>query len=345
MDQKSIVSVTKVGDGSIEEAVNNCIDLIGGLDDLERKKTIAIKPNLCGPKSSRSGMTTDPTIVESLIKKLNSIHSTKINIVETNNSHATADKTFTELGYRDIANKFQNVECINLSKDARLRMSLDGELFSTILVPETMIFSDYLINVAKLKTHVDYYYTGALKNAYGFLLARTRRRMYHGFMHKALVDLNRIYRPDLSIIDGTFGMEGFGPTDGNPKWVGVIVASKDPVAADSVAAQIMGINPSKIKHLKYAEKKGIGNYRNIEVVGCDIEEVKTKFKFIPLKLYYIGRLSLMFQRFSWYYRNFGRFLGLVRSALSTIGFSDLKERSSYKGLLHLAKDTIFKING
>ncbi|MFX1265123.1 MAG: DUF362 domain-containing protein, partial [Promethearchaeota archaeon] len=122
------MSVAKVGDGSIKEAVGNCIDLIGGLDDLDGRKAVSIKPNLCGPKSSRSGMTTDPRIVEALIRKLNSICSTEINIVETNNSHATADRTFAELGYSDLADKFHNVECINLTKDARLRVSLGGEL-------------------------------------------------------------------------------------------------------------------------------------------------------------------------------------------------------------------------
>jgi len=207
-----------------------------------------------------------------------------------------------------------------------------------------MLFSDYLINVAKLKTHVDYYYTGALKNAYGFLLRRSARRLYHGFMREALVDLNRIYKPNLSVIDGVTGMEGFGPTDGNPKYVGVIIASKDPVAADSIAAQIVGIKPSKIGYLKYAEKKGVGMFRSIDVVGCNIEEVKTTFAFIPLKWYYIGRLSLWIQRYSRYWSNFAGFLSLVRSSLSTIGLSTLNKRSSIASLVSLAKDTIFKID-
>jgi len=312
---------------------------------LPGKKTVSIKPNLCGLKSSSSGQTTDPRIVETIIKKVNSVSASQIYIVESNNSQASADETFKTLGYTELEEKYPNVKCVNLSKDAKVKVSLNGEIFSTVSVPETMLFSDYLINVAKLKTHVDYYYSGALKNAYGFLPRRSVRPLYHGFMHKALVDLNRIYKPNLSIIDGVIGMEGFGPTDGDPKHVSVIIASKDPVAADSVAAQVVGIKPSKIGHLKYAEKKGVGKFRDIEVVGCNMEEVKTMFAFIPLKWYYIGRLSLWIQRYSRYCSNFARFLSLVRSSLSTMGFSTLEKRSSIGGLINLAKDTIFKIDG
>ena len=343
MGKAPVVSIVKVNGCSIERAVNESIDLVEGFTDLQDKRSVSIKPNLCSLKSVSSGSTTDPRIVEAVIKRVNAETTCKINIVETNNFQASADKTFRTLGFLDLAKKYPNVECINLSNDVKLKASLNGEVFSTLLIPETMLFSDYLINIAKLKTHVDYRYTGALKNAYGFLLSS--RALYHGFMHKALVDLNRVYKPDLSIIDAVIGMEGFGPTGGSPKYVGVILASKDPVAADTVAAQIAGIKPSKIKYLKYAEEKGIGKSRDIEVVGCSIEDVKTNFKFIPLRLYYIGRLSLTIQRFSKQCFNFARLLSLVRSTLSTISFSTLEERSSYMGLLHLAKDTTFRIDG
>lgn len=344
MNQKAKVSVVRANDDKIENAVREAIDLVHGLEDLKEKKTIAIKPNLCGVKSSDSGQTTDPRIVEAIINMVNSIASDcKINIVETDNSQASADKTFRILGYKDLEKNHANVECVNLSKDTRVRMSLDGSFFKTILIPETMFFSDYFINVAKLKTHADYYYTGILKNAYGFLQPRSARMRYHGFMHKVLADLNGIFKPDLSIIDGIVGMEGFGPTDGNPKYVGIVVASKDPVAADSVAAQIAGFKPSRIKHLRYASKKGLGQYENIETIGCDLEMAKNPFKFIPMKWFYLGRLSMWIQRRSLGCSNLARCLSLARSSLATIGFSTLEKRSSIIELIRLAKDTIFKV--
>lgn len=312
MAGRSIVSIVKVSDSSIDESVNKAIDLIDGFDELKEKENICIKPNLCCPKSALSGYTTDPRIVEAIIKRLSSAGSKIIKIVETNNSQASADRTFQALGYSQLEESYPNTTCVNLSKDTRFNRNLNGEIFSNLLVPETLLLSDCLINVAKLKIHLDYRYTGALKNLYGLLLKRHERPRYHGVMYKALVDLARVYKPDLSMIDAIVGMEGPGPTDGCPKYVGAIIASKDPVAADSAGARVMGIPPSKIKYLRYAEKKGLGTSKNIEVVGCPIEEISTKFKFIPMKYYYKRRLSLGIKQFSMRHPKLARFIGFAR---------------------------------
>ena len=345
MSAKSTVSVVKVEGEDIEEALNKSVDLLGGVREIRGKKLVAIKPNLCSLKSPYSGATTDPRIVEAIIKKIRAISPCEINIVESNTAHATADESFETLGYVDLEKKYSKVKCVNLSRDSKVRLSLNGKIFSTIRVPETMFFSEYLISVAKLKTHVDYRYSGVLKNGYGFLLLSPRERThYHGFMKQALADINRIYKPDLSVIDGIVGMEGFGPLEGTPKKIGVIIASKDPVAADTVGAQIMGINPTSIKYLKYAENQGIGSMKEIEVLGSDLQELITKIDFIPLKWYYLGRFSLWLQRLHIYFSNLARFVSLVRSSLSTVGFSALNERLSYKAMIRLAKDTILRID-
>jgi uncharacterized protein (DUF362 family) len=212
-----------------------------------------------------------------------------------------------------------------------------------MMVPESMIFCDCLISVAKLKTHVDYRYTGVLKNQYGFLLSRGRRLQYHGFMSKAIADLNRFYRPDLSIVDGIVGMEGFGPIDGTPKHVGAIIASMDPVAADAVCARMIGIPPSSVDHLVYAEKKGIGSTRDLRIVGCDLAQVATEFVSIPSRYSWLSGVALTLGRYSTYVNNFAEVVRLSRSALSTVGFSELQHRMSYVGLSRLALDTIFKL--
>jgi len=336
----SLVSIVKCEEGQIDKAVNEAIDLVDGLENIGSKTGISIKPNLCTTKSSDSGTTTDLRVIEALIKRIRLITSCGVSVVETNNSKASADRTFDYLGYSSIAQKYDNVSCVNLSNDSRVRVDIDGEIFSNLLVPQSMIFSDYLVSVAKLKTHVDYLYTGVLKNQFGFLLRQ--RSQYHGFMSKVITDLNKFYRPDLCIIDGLVGMEGFGPADGRPKHVGIIIASRDPVAADSVAARVIGIDPSKIGYLRYAEKKGIGTSQ-CRVVGSSVAEVATSFSFIPTRYYCLSKLSLALQRYSRYVRNCAELVSLARSALSTVGFSAIESRMSYSGIIKLAANVIFKL--
>jgi len=337
------VSVVSVEDNTIEEALNRAIDMIDGDQAIRDRKMVAIKPNLCTPKSASSGTTTDPRIVGALIRKVNSLTACQINIVETDNAQTNADETFRRLGYRDLCERYENVRCVNLSKDRKVRVHLDGDILRSILVPESMIFCDCLISVAKLKTHVDYRYTGVLKNQYGLLLSRAKRVQYHGFMSKVIADLNRFYRPDLSIVDGLVGMEGFGPIDGTPKHVGTLIASMDPVAADAVGAQLIGIPPSSVKYLRYAEKKGIGTTRDLRVVGCDLAHVATSFASIPSRYSWLSGIALALGRYSAYVNNVAEVVRLARSALSTVGFSELQRRMSYVALSRLALDTIFRL--
>jgi uncharacterized protein (DUF362 family) len=335
------VSVVKTNDDSIEEALNEAINLIGGLEDIKNKKNLLIKPNLCNPKSSSSGATVDLRIIDCLISKINSITQCKIKIVETNNSKTSASNTFEYLGYKKLEDKYDNVKCINLSRKKRIKVQINGSFFSSITVPEIILSSDYIISVAKLKTHIDYLYTGVLKNQYGFLLGP--RAKYHPFLSKVLLDLNNFYIPDLCIIDGLVGMERFGPVDGSPKRVGILLVSKNPVAIDIVGSQIIEINPKKIRYLSYCKKKLMIN-SSIQIVGNKIEEVKTPFKIIKSNAILFGKLSLLIQKFSFYLENFGTLLRLSRSALVTVGFSTLQQRMSYKDLYSLVFDTIFKVD-
>lgn len=335
------VSIVKTDEKNLYAAVKQAIDLIGGFKNIRGKRNITIKPNLCALKSSSSGATVNPRVIDALVSKINSINSCQINIVETNNSQASAGKTFEYLGYKYLEEKYENVKCVNLSREPKINVQINGEIFLSLKVPELMIFSDYLISVAKLKTHIDFLYTGVMKNLYGFLLGP--RVKYHPFMSKVLVDLNKFYSPDLCMIDGIIGMEGFGPTGGTPKKVGVIVAGRNPVATDIVGSQIIGINPSKIKYINYAKKKGLLKSKEVQIVGSDFDEVKTNLEIIKSKGTYLGRTSLFAQKLALYWDNLATFLRLSRSASTTIGFSTLKNRMSYWDMFQLVRETIFKV--
>jgi uncharacterized protein (DUF362 family) len=55
-----------------------------------------------------------------------------------------------------------------------------------------------------------------------------------------------------TIIDGIVGMEGAGPMQGDPVESNVVIAGSDPVAADMVAARVMGFDWRKIPVIREA---------------------------------------------------------------------------------------------
>ena len=123
--------------------------------------------------------------------------------------------------------------------------------------------ADAIINFAKLKTHGMMGYSGAVKNLFG-TIPGTLKLEYH-FSHPdatrfsdMLVDLNEYWKCRLSLVDAVVGMEGNGPTAGEPRFVGALIASPSPYAVDVVAADLMGLEPTAVPTVTAAAARGLG---------------------------------------------------------------------------------------
>jgi len=81
-------------------------------------------------------------------------------------------------------------------------------------------------------------------------------------------------------MDGTFAGDGPGPRAMIPHVKNYILASGDWVALDAVAAKMMGFEPLSIPFIRLAHERGlgVGDIREVEVVGEDISEVNFGFR-------------------------------------------------------------------
>src|SRR4029077_9887309 len=139
------------------------------------------------------------------------------------------------------------------------------------MIPKRFI-GENIIHLPTVKTHVFTTTTGAMKNAFGGLL-NERRHWTHPVIHETLVDLlmiqQRIHRGVFAVMDGTFAGDGPGPRCMVPYVKNVILASRDQVAIDAVAARLMGFDPMKIRYIRLAHEAGlgVGDVREIDIVG------------------------------------------------------------------------------
>ena len=100
-------------------------------------------------------------------------------------------------------------------------------------------------------------------------------------MNLNLYTLAKIMAPHLSIIDGYIGMEGSGPSYGDPVELELGIASTDFLAADAVAVQIMGFDLDEVGYLHYCKLGGLGKAtpEEIEILGnCTVKECTRPFK-------------------------------------------------------------------
>lgn len=132
-----------------------------------------------------------------------------------------------------------------------------------------------MVSVPKMKTHELTYITGAVKNFFGCIPARERNILHRegdtAKFSNYVLELFRISPCHLSLMDGIVGMEGEGPARGKPRNIGVILASRNAHALDTIAALIMNFPPQDIPALETAREAGEIDFQNIEVLG---EELK-----------------------------------------------------------------------
>jgi hypothetical protein len=123
-----------------------------------------------------------------------------------------------------------------------------------------------------VKTHGHSRTTGAIKNAFGGLLKEVRHYA-HEFIHEVMVDLmymqREIHPGIFAVMDGTVMGDGAGPRTMVPRVGNLILASRDQVAIDAIAAKIMGFDPLAIRYLAMCQERGLGvaDPRDIEIVG------------------------------------------------------------------------------
>ncbi len=231
-----------------------------------RGKRVLLKPNAGRIAPPGKGITTDPEVVAAAVDAFREAGAEP----EIGESPIVGVKTLEAFASTGIA-------AIARERGCRL-IDLDAEEFNELPVPgglaidslrvcsEALAF-DFLVSIPVMKMHMHTGVTLAVKNMKGCLWRRSKVGLHMlppvaGSDEKpidvAIADLAGVLRPHLSIIDGTVGMEGMGPSAGEPRPLGVVVVSADPFAADAVACRLMGTRAEDIPHLRLGAGRGYG---------------------------------------------------------------------------------------
>jgi len=259
------------------ETVYKALDNIPYTEALADWERVLIKVNFITTKNWETGATTDPIIVEALVNIFRELGKEVI-IVESDAQTTNADKAWVASGMSELGERL-DVPFINMRHaDEKIELKVpEGRELKKIKVAKIATESA-IVSAAKLKTHISTKVTLGLKNMFGMLTTKFKGKYHIRGMDKVIHDINKTLPPQLTIIDGFVAMEGKGPVHGKPVKMNTVIASVDPVAADSVASQVMGFNPDEIDHIKWSHESGVGNMTEIEVIGEKIDSVKRNFQ-------------------------------------------------------------------
>lgn len=285
------VAVTRCADydnARIRAAVLESLELIGGLADVIKPgDRVLLKANLLAPSDPAASVTTHPAVVRAVIEAVKDAGGVPTVADSPGYFYAGGKcRALTVCGLKDVADEL-GVESLQFEamENPFVKTPVPGGVYlDSIFAARLALESDVIITLPKLKTHASTWYTGAVKNMFGAVATKTRKHAHtlatYERFSTSIVDIFSVLRPQLAIMDAVIGMEGEGPRHGSPRHAGLIIASKDPVALDAVASQIIGFDPLEIFTTRNATARGlgIGNLDEIEVMGELIESVAVDFE-------------------------------------------------------------------
>ena len=261
---------------SVSQTLREGLELIGGFGALE--SPILVKPNICTINDGTGYSCTRIETVNALIELLlETDEKLSIKIIESDSQSKFAEEAFQKFGYSKFCDDMQSsgydVTTVDLSKASLISLSFLGDYFENPELPEILFSAGYFVSVAIPKTHYLSFVTGVLKNLFG-VLPRKDQSFYHPKINEVIVDLARIIRPNLNIVDARVSVEGWnGP---KTRKLDAFIVGRGAVSVDSTMARIMGFEPEQVRHVVESNDYDLGSMTPT-VMGESIEEIAVKF--------------------------------------------------------------------
>lgn len=253
------------------EKISEGLDLIG-FDETLRGKKVLLKVNLLSARSPESCVTTNPLFVRA-VAELFLGRGAEVSVGDSPASVSTS-----VAGYASgISQVCKELGIPLLDFDDPVQIVFDEGTYRSFLISKPVLETDLLINLPKLKTHALTRVTLGVKNLFGCVPGAKKQGWHFRVRNmkefsKMLLDLAVHLKADLTVIDGIYGMDGNGPSNGRIIKPGIIGMSRDVFALDDAIAELFGVNHSKVPILQIARDRGlVGDY---DIVGDEVHPEK-----------------------------------------------------------------------
>lgn len=279
MSKKSVVALAHSKD--VQENVTRVFDMLGGVTNLiEPNSTVVLKPNAGHAAPPEFAVCTHPETVRAVIREVRKANPKRIVIAESAAVGCDTMECYEACGIAKMAAE-EGVELYDIKREKDLvNVAVRGyrSNISHVKLPKLLLEAEHIINLPILKAHASMVFSGALKNIKGVVQDQVHTTMHRQNLTMAMMDVWWACRADINIMDVMHAASGYSPHTPTPIELDCVMGSKDPVALDRIACELVGIDPDGVSYFKVADEVGLGttDQENIEVVGDKIEDCYKK---------------------------------------------------------------------
>lgn len=268
---------------SLEQILRSGLELFG----LEiRGKNVLLKPNLVDYIPGNH-INTHPLLVSAAVACFRRLGAATVLVAEGPGHQRDTELVLSDSRMAEELRE-RRVRFVDLNRDELVKMPvLAGYTdLNHLWLPRTLLASDFIVSMPKVKAH---HWSGvslSLKNMFGVVPGAKygwpKNILHWKGIERSILDVCATVPIHFVIADAIVAMEGNGPLNGNPRPLNQIVLADDPVAADATCARLMGLHAEKIGHIRVgAEFLGNLSAAQIDQLGEGVCAPSTPFLMVP----------------------------------------------------------------
>jgi uncharacterized protein (DUF362 family) len=184
--------------------------------------------------------------------------------------------------------KVHGIQFVDLNRDELVRTRLGASYtgLDYLRLPKTVLGSNFIVSMPKVKAHHWSGVTLSMKNMFGVIpgikYGWPKNILHRKGIQQSILDVCATVPIHFVIADAVIAMEGNGPLNGTPRPLWTVVLADDPVAADASCARLMGLEPDRVSHIHEASRF-LGNSSSavIDQLGEVLQRPRVPFQVVP----------------------------------------------------------------
>jgi uncharacterized protein (DUF362 family) len=255
----SLIRASSYDAQSLDLALDKLLQPLGGMAAIVKPgDRVLLKPNLLTGSRPGKECITRPEVVAGVARMVKSVGGHPF--LGDSPTFKTAKDVIKATGYLPVVEEL-NLPIVELHRNYH---SITSEEFSHLWLSKAAMDADVVINLPKVKSHSQLILTLGVKNLFGCVPGNLKAWWHMEIgsdpdrFSKMLVETALTINPELTLIDGIIGHEGNGPSDGEPRFLGFLGASRHVFSLDRAIVEILKVEPTRIPTIVAAQQMGYG---------------------------------------------------------------------------------------
>lgn len=271
-----------------QNCVEDVLNMIGAPQIIQQGDCVVITANMVDNKPAGTGTVVHPDLLRKIIRYIKYLRPSRI-VIAAGSGGAPTQQVFDEIGFNRVISE-EGAELVDLNYGPYTEIALNHDIVPSCKINRLCEEMDVHISFTPIKMHKEATVSLGIKNVAlswppSEIHGMPKKKLgIHEDLHNFIAAMGEVMPIDITILSGMNGMIWTGPSDGKAVSSNLIVAGTDPVAADAVAARMLGLLPQAVHYHFELHRRGLGqaDINKINMKGIPIVQAEELFSMAAL---------------------------------------------------------------